>query len=90
MSTQQNDETIIPQKLYQSRHVRSPDVDRSNTLEPRSLRNDRAISGVALSRSKSKLSGFQEVPPILSNGRGEFKAIINGNSSITFQLSYWV
>jgi CHRD domain len=37
---------------------------------------------------EAKLSGFQEVPPILSNGRGEFKAIINDNSSITFQLSY--
>ena len=37
---------------------------------------------------EAKLSGFQEVPPILSNGRGEFKAIIHGDSSITFQLSY--
>jgi CHRD domain len=37
---------------------------------------------------EAKLSGFQEVPPILSNGRGEFRAIINGNKSITFQLSY--
>jgi hypothetical protein len=37
---------------------------------------------------EAKLSGFQEVPPILSNGRGEFRAIINGDSSITFQLSY--
>jgi hypothetical protein len=37
---------------------------------------------------EAKLSGFQEVPPILSNGRGEFRAIINGDSSITFELSY--
>jgi hypothetical protein len=37
---------------------------------------------------EAKLSGFQEVPPILSEGRGEFRAIINGDSSIIFQLSY--
>jgi hypothetical protein len=39
-------------------------------------------------RLEAKLSGFQEVPPILSNGRGEFVAIIRRNSSIVFELSH--
>jgi CHRD domain len=38
---------------------------------------------------EAKLSGFQEVPPILSDGRGRFDAIIHqDNKSITFRLSY--
>jgi CHRD domain len=37
---------------------------------------------------EATLSGFQEVPAILSNGRGEFRAIIRGDSSIIFELSY--
>jgi hypothetical protein len=43
------------------------------------------IAGV---RVEATLSGFQEVPAILSNGRGEFRAIIRGDSSIIFELSY--
>ena len=37
---------------------------------------------------EATLSGFQEVPPILSNGRGDFRAIIRGDNSIIFELSY--
>jgi hypothetical protein len=36
----------------------------------------------------AKLSGFQQVPPVLSNGKGTFSAVIHDNSSITFSLSY--
>jgi CHRD domain len=39
-------------------------------------------------RVEAELSGFQEVPPIQSNGRGFFRAIIRGDNSIIFELSY--
>jgi hypothetical protein len=37
---------------------------------------------------RARLTGFQEVPPILSNGRGEFFAIIQDNNKISFELKY--
>ena len=52
------------------------------------------ITGQSLDRRgrtvevEATLSGFQEVPPILSDGRGEFRATIRDNSSITFKLRF--
>ena len=86
MLTQQNDEAIITQKVYPCRHVVSDNPNPSNSLgQPTERSLDQRGQHCKV---EARLSGFQEVPPILSNGRGEFKAIINGNSSITFQLSY--
>ena len=34
------------------------------------------------------LSGFEQVPSILSNGTGTFSLTINGTTSITYRLSY--
>jgi hypothetical protein len=56
--------------------VRGQGADKSLELRARSL------------ELAAKLSGFQEVPPRLSNGTGRFSAVIHGNSSITFSLTY--
>ena len=44
--------------------------------------------GVRSVQFVAKLSGFQEVPPRLSNGTGRFRAVINDDNTISFSLSY--
>jgi len=62
------------------------------TLTAPAVRGQGAASSLELGARSlqlaAKLSGFQQVPPLLSNGTGRFSAVIHGNSSITFRLSY--
>lgn len=51
-----------------------------------------AISGIVISQNFSKISerltGYEEVPAISTAGNGTFTAQINGDSSVTYQLTY--
>ncbi len=45
-------------------------------------------AGAAI-RLRARLSGFQEVPPRLTTGRGRFSAVIDpARTSVTFTLTY--
>jgi CHRD domain len=49
---------------------------------------DSLLLGARTIELAAKLSGFQQVPPVLSNGKGSFSAEIHDINSITFRLSY--
>ena len=38
-------------------------------------------------KARAKLSGFNEVPPILSNGKASVRITINGNNTMTYRLT---
>src|SRR5438105_14336847 len=49
---------------------------------------DSLLLGARTIELAAKLSGFQQVPPVLSNGKGSFSAEIHDINSITFRLNY--
>jgi hypothetical protein len=51
-----------------------------------------AVSGIVISQNFSKISerltGYEEVPALSTPGNGTFTARVNGDSSVTYQLTY--